>query len=87
MLTLKEAYQIFVKRFPDTKCESITDWGSFYTCSNSVDNDIVEDTWKIDKNTGEITEQDLLQLSKDIDFYEKTHDISELKTYKISELK
>lgn len=86
MITLKEAYLLFRKKFPDTKCDSITDWGTFYTCSNSISNDLVDDTWKIDKNTGKITEQDLIQLAKDIDIFETTHDISELKTYKISDI-
>ena len=60
MLSPIDAYNVFMKKFPDTLTETIFDWGDFYTCGRCHDGDMVDDEWKIDKETGKITEIDLL---------------------------
>ena len=55
MLTPKDAYDAFVKKFPETKRTKISDWGGFYTCSPAPLDDMTDEFYQIDKETGKIT--------------------------------
>ena len=84
MMSPKEAYDIFLKRFPDARTDHIADWGEFYACSACASNDMVDDYWKIDKATGEITFWDYAEYAEYVrrmpdDFYPKSYDVKDLK--------
>ena len=61
MITPKEAWLIFKKKFPDTPADSISDFGNYYLCSNGAAGDMIDDDWIIDKKTGELRELDFIE--------------------------
>ncbi len=80
MLTPKEAYDIFIKEFSETKRSQIADCGSFYSCSPVAIGDMSEECYKIDKETGKITYwdyEDYLEYARSLpeDYYPKIYKI------------
>lgn len=76
-LTYMEAYEKFKSKFPETKCDSISDFGDFYLCSNAASGDMVDDDYKIDPITGEIKSIDFLELTEEIKKHPNDEDIKE----------
>ena len=83
MLTAKQAYEIFKKRFPNAETETIFDWGDFITCSQYADGGVHDDEWKIDRKTGELVEMDFLEHIEEL----KKHDEEQLNEIKVKDLK
>ena len=81
-ITIKEAYNLFIAKFPEAATDSIADWGDFYGCSRYSSSDTADDYWKIDKKTGEITELDFMEYSKEVD----KHEGYEIRSYKIADI-
>lgn len=56
MLSPKQAYELFLKKFPESKAESICEWEDFYSCSPEPPWGMSDEYYKIDKKTGNITD-------------------------------
>ena len=61
MVTPREAFDLFKKKFPKARTESVCDCGNFYTVGMSIDGDTSSDVYTIDKKTGTIKEIDFLE--------------------------
>ena len=82
MLKPNEAYELFIEKFPDVKTESLGEIGNYYTCTRSIDNDMTDDFWKIDKNTGIISEMDFLEYLDEVKMYPENYKFN---VYKVSD--
>lgn len=82
MLSILEAYELFKKKFPEAKGETIHDWGEYYTCNMYIDGDTADDEYTIDKKTGDIKKRDFLEY---MDAVSKVS-LDDIKAYKISDL-
>ncbi len=58
MVTAREAYELFVNKFPEATGRQMHEYKDFYTIEKNTvhEIDFVDDCWKIDKKTGEIEE-------------------------------
>lgn len=66
MIDVKTAYNIFKESVKNQVAEGICEYSNFYIVNNSIKGDFVMDMYMIDKNTGKISELDLIDL-KNID--------------------
>lgn len=69
MITQKEAYSIFRKKFPEAKYISGYDYGDFYVFSPTHPGDFVWEDYKMDKVSGKIekfSELEYLSLPEEI---------------------
>lgn len=79
MLTPKEAYALFCKKYPKTQSHTIIDVGKYYSISRAPEGSFVDDTHYINKQTGEIKEMDFDSEME----YMSTVDKSIIKEYKV----
>ncbi len=82
MLTPKEAYDLCKKKFPDTTRTDIADFGEFYTFTPAIKGDMVDEDYKVNKETGEIEpfwfdEYASFMQKQDDDYTPKVYDFKE----------
>lgn len=83
MLSPKEAYSLCKKKFPETERTDIADFREFYTFTPAIKGDMVDEDYKVDKETGEIKlfefdEYMSFMQKQDEDFNPKTYDFKEI---------
>ena len=54
MITPKEAYELFIEKYPAARGKTLVEWDDFYSCEGCEYGDAVDDVWKIDKKTGTV---------------------------------
>jgi len=79
MISLEEAIEIFFKAFPDSKADTIFDYGDCYYIENAVRGDFVDGGYIIDKTTGKLSSIDFLEWTNMI----RQHSEDDLPEYKI----
>ena len=77
MITYKEAYEIFKKKFPNTKATEVFDFGDCFCISDAVSGDMVDADYSIDKHTGKIEELSFFEFTEKI----KAVGEAEIKSY------
>lgn len=61
MLSPEEVYSIIIEKFPETNRTDLADFGDFYGFTPVLEDDMSDEYYKIDKETGEITEWDFAE--------------------------
>lgn len=59
-LSPKEAYDLFLRKYPEAQSHTIIDIGNYYSISRAPEGSFVDDTHYISKLTGEICAMDFV---------------------------
>lgn len=59
-LSPKEAYDLFLRKYPEAQSHTIIDIGDYYSISRAPEGSFVDDTHYISKLTGEICAMDFV---------------------------
>ena len=80
MITPLDAYVLFIEKYPESRSRCLVEWDDFCTCDriDSISGDFRDTTYKIDKETGQISWWDIATYIEDT----KTHKY--IKEYSIS---
>lgn len=82
-LTPLEAYNKFIKTHPEkTNVRTISDFGDFYLCSNSISRDYVDGAWKLNPFSGEAMRIDIAGLAEEL----RKHPEEDIIEYTLSDL-
>lgn len=79
MITYKEAYELFKRKFPNTKADTIFDFVDCFCISDAVNGDMVDADYSIDKQTGEIKELSFFEFTEKV----KSMGESEIASYTV----